>query len=308
MLYLDFGINPEDILSETQKKFPKFFRSFLSFIKKFSGQVLKYKISGKDVVVISKLNNRTFRKLDKIFKLDVTKTVCICDELMRNSEFINYLEEKNLKVINGRWLFKFMFLEIVNYISEQIAQPIETFEISILTDDNNSLIFQSIKRLSDKVKNINIITNNRAKFKRLEEQLYEEKGLILNVTNNMRKGTLKSNIIFNINFSQEEFDKITFPRNAVIVNFEEETVMRQKSFNGINSNFFCINLPPKYKEIYSKLNRFGSVNLYESFIYKRTPLDNIWREIANDKIQILSLEGKNGSIRFSEFEKQTVKR
>ena len=83
--------------------------------------------------------------------------------------------------------------------------------------------------------------------------------------------------------------------------------MNQKSFNGINSNFFYINLPLKYKKLYKKLNKFNSVNLYESFIYKRTPLDNIWREIEEDKIEILGLEGKNGCIKFNEYEKQAIK-
>ena len=74
--------------------------------------------------------------------------------------------------------------------------------------------------------------------------------------------------------------------------------MKQKSFNGINSNFFNINLPLKYKEIYNKLNRFNSVNLYESLIYRNTQAENIWREIKEDKIEVLSLEGRNGMIRF----------
>ena len=182
---------------------------------------MRYQVSGKNVVVISKINKKTLRKLDKIFKTDVTKNVCVCDELMRNKDFIEYLEEKELKVIDGRWLFKFMLLEITNYISAQTDRPLETLEISILTHENNNLISQSIRKLSDKVKNINVITMKVNKFKNLEHQLYEEKGLILNVTNNMKKATLKSNIIFNLDFSQEEFDKINFPRNAVIVNFEQ---------------------------------------------------------------------------------------
>ncbi|MCI8309170.1 MAG: hypothetical protein HFJ45_02950 [Clostridia bacterium] len=267
-------------------------------LKETFGQVLRYKISEKDVVVIGNINKYTLKKLDKIFKVDVIKNVCVCDELMRNQEFLDYLKNKKLKIVDGRWLFKFMFLDIVEYICKQTGKKLETQEISILVHENNLLISQSIKRLSEKVKNINVITNNINSFKMLEKSIYEEKGLIINITNNLKKSLQKSNIIFNLNFSQEEFDKVYFPQNAVIVNFEGETKMKQKSFNGINSNFFNINLPLKYKEIYNKLNRFNSVNLYESLIYRNTQAENIWREIKEDKIEVLSLEGRNGMIRF----------
>jgi hypothetical protein len=302
MLYLDFAINNEDLLSDFEKRLPLFFQKAICFFKKTTGQVLKFNIQNKNVVVLSKINKRVLKKLDKIFRIDVTKTVVLSNTLMQREEFTEFLKERRIKILDGRWLFKFMILEVTDYICSQTKRKMETLEISILSMENNTFVFQTIKRLSSRVKIINIVTKNPEKFGQLSEELYKENGLILNVTNNMKKSVLKSDIIFNLDFNSEEINKLKLPTNAVIVNFEENIKIKQKSFNGINANFFNVNLPIKYKEIYKKLNNFSSSSLYESLIYKKTANQNIWQEIENDNIEILNLEGKTGMIRFKEFE------
>jgi hypothetical protein len=301
MLYLDFAVNEEDVLTTFEQKLPYILREFLIALKKKGGQVKKEKFFGKEIVTIFNTNKYTLKKLSKVFKVDVTKNVCICDELEKDTNFLEFLKEKNLNIIDGRWFLKFVLFDIINYICKQTGKKIETLEISILTLENNQLILQTVKKLSKSVKNINIITKKPEKFKKLSEELFKEEGLILNVTNNMKKAVLNSNIIFNLNLGEEDFNKIKFPVNAVVVNFEKKISINQKSFNGINANFLIINLPIKYKKFYDRLNRFNSTKLYESLIYKKTSVENILNEIKNDNIEILALEGKNGRIRFKEF-------
>jgi hypothetical protein len=301
MLYLDFAVNEEDVLTTFEQKLPYILRKFLITLKKKCGQVRKEKFLGKEIVTIFNTNKYTLKKLSKVFKVDVTKNVCICDELEKDTNFLEFLKEKNLNIIDGRWFLKFVLFDIINYICKQTGKKIETLEISILTLENNQLILQTVKKISKSVKNINIITKKPEKFKKLSEELFKEEGLILNVTNNMKKAVLNSNIIFNLNLGEEDFNKIKFPVNAVVVNFEKKISINQKSFNGINANFLIINLPIKYKKFYDRLNRFNSTKLYESLIYKKTSVENILNEIKNDNIEILALEGKNGRIRFKEF-------
>ena len=81
MLYLDYAINNEKLLSEKQKNMPAFFQKFIIKFKKIFGLVLKYEVLGRNVVVLPKINKNTLKKLDKIFKIDVTRNVCVCDEL-----------------------------------------------------------------------------------------------------------------------------------------------------------------------------------------------------------------------------------
>ena len=115
--------------------------------------------------------------------------------------------------------------------------------------------------------------------------------MILRITNDFKKATLKSNIILNFNFVQELLDKINFGKNSNLVNFERSLRINQKSFNGKVINFYHINLPEKYLYNQERFTRFDTSILYESYIYKKTSPINIWKEISKDKIKIDTLEG-----------------
>ena len=108
MLYIDYGKFQEDFILEREEKFPSFCKKFLYFFRKLTGQVIEYELDGKKVILISKLNKRTFSKLKKIFKIDVTNSVCLCDYLMENQEFLDYINENNLNIFDGKWLFKYL--------------------------------------------------------------------------------------------------------------------------------------------------------------------------------------------------------
>ena len=304
MLYVDLDINKEDMLSDRERKMPSIIRNLIYFFRKTIGQVLKYKINGKYIIVLSEINRRSLKKLDKIFKIDVTKNICISNNLIVKEDFVKYLNNRNLNILDGRWLFKYLIEDIVEYICKNAFMLSEMQEITILSNENSILICESIKRLSNKVRNINIVTKDIRKFKKLEKIVYEEKGLIINVTNNYKKAVSKSNIILNLDFVQEEFNKIVFPKKSIIVNFESGINILSKSFNGINASFYHINLPIKYKEMFANLNNFSTVCLYESIIYKKTSVQNIWKEIKEDGIKIECLEGNNGNmVRFLEYYK-----
>jgi hypothetical protein len=174
-----------------------------------------------------------------------------------------------------------MMVDVVEYICKNQNLKLEKQEISILIKQATPLLTENILKLAKMTKNINCITTTQeSKFKNMENYIQEETGLILNVTQNQKKSTLRSNIILNLDFNQEELNHVTFPKNAIIVNFGDNLKLKQKNFNGINANFFNINLLLKYKALYEKLTHFNSSSLYESFIYKKTSPQNLWHEIA----------------------------
>ena len=129
--------------------------------------------------------------------------------------------------------------------------------------------------------------------------MYEEKGLVLNVTNNFKKACLKSKIVFNIDFDEKIFNKVIFLKTAVVINLENNFRVKQSNFIGKNIDFYTVNLPIKYKNIYDRLNKFNSSKLYESFIYKKTMAQNIWNELKRDKIEIVVLEGSDKVVNFT---------
>ena len=302
MLYIDFAQNKEDFILENEKKLPYFIKNILYFFRKLTGQVITYNIDGRNVVLISKLNKRILKKISKIFKTDVTRNVCICDTLFESELFKNFLIEKDLYVMDGKWLFKYLICDIAEFICKELSLTPENQEISLLVDEPSILIFDIIKNLGNKFKNINIITTKIKKFDRIEREVYNEKGLVLNVTNNFKKACEKSKIVFNIDFDERNFNKVTFLPSAVIVNIDNYIDVKQSNFIGKNIDSYNINLPKKYKKVYNRLKNFNSSILYESFIYKKTSNKNIWNEINDDKIEILLLESQNKVIRFSKVE------
>ena len=299
MLYIDYAKYKEDFILENENNYPTVLKDILYVFRKLTGQVIKYELNGKNVVLISKLNKYTFSKLNKIFKIDVTKNICVCDYLIENQKFLDFLNEKKLKLIDGKWLFKYLICDIAKYICNKLNLTPENQEITLLVNESSSYLFDMIKNLSSNFKNITIITNEIKKFDKIEKQIYEEIGLALNITNNFNKACLKSKIVFNIDFDESNFNKVVFLPTAIIINLKEYIEIKQSNFIGKNIDFYGINLPQKYKKIYDRLNGFNSSNLYESFIYKNTLNQNIWDEISNDNIEIIALESKKKTLSFT---------
>ena len=145
------------------------------------------------------------------------------------------------------------------------------------------------------MKRLNVITNHIEKGKRIQEYLYNNFGIMLNVTNNKRKSLLKSEIIINIDFVEEDINRYKIYDNAIIININYKINIQSKRFNGINVSYYKIEMPYEYK-----LERFKDEIIYESLIYGKT-LKNINKEILKDNIKINRLIGNNGFIKEYEF-------
>ena len=156
-------------------------------------------------------------------------------------------------------------------------------------------------------KTINIVTHQIRKFDSLEKEIYENQGLILNVTNHLKKVCAKSKLVFNFDFQKKDFEKIVFLPDAVIVQLEQYMDVKQSNFKGKIIDFYGINLPRQYKKLYDKLHYFNSSMLYESFIYKHTSVMNIFQEIQKDHIAIISLEKEDTLITWDEVDKKMKK-
>lgn len=304
MLYLDLALNDDDFLSEEEKKCTSLIRKIKIFVRKNITKIFDYEIDGKNVLVLAKINKSIYKKLKKIFLIDVTKNVCISDELYLNNEFREFLNGQRINLLDGRWLFKYLCLDIIKYIVLNKNEKIEEQEISVLVNKNDELITGIIKELSESVHNINIITKDIRIFQKLKNDIYNENGMILNVSNNYKKSGMRSKIILNFDFNEEDLEKVNFLRKAVIVNLKESIKLGKKSFDGIICNFYYISFSYKrYEKFRKKLNHFNKTTLYESFIYKQTYYKNIFNEIKNDEVKIEFLEGIRGNIKHIELKK-----
>ena len=239
--------------------------------------------------------NKLSKKIIKNLERDETSNVVISKYLDTIQELKNKLYSENINILNGRYLFKCLTYEVIEYILKRKKRDIQSSDISILVNDFSEINKELIMYIAKNVKTLNIITNHINKCKNIENYLYDEFGIILNLSNNKKTSLLKSQIILNLDFTTELINQYRIYDRAIIVNILDKISIRSKKFNGININYFKINIPKKYK-----LEGFENEVIYESLICQNE-LYKAREIIYKDKIKILKLIGNNGYIKDREF-------
>lgn len=293
MIYIKLDENKEII----DKKNINFFAKIKDKFKK----IREEKNEDKTLIVIKDVNSKTLNALSKYIKKNCINRVCISNNLLTNNTFMNYIRKENVRILDGKWLFKHLASNCADYICKCKKESLGYQEISFLSNGISDIIVENIKDISSKVRILNVITQDEKKFRKIEKELYEQKGIILNMNNNYKKSLMKSDIIFNFDFSEEEINKYSLPKRTCIINFNESIKINIKSFQGINVDFFEIPMPRKYLKNSIYLNDFDNSILYESYIYKNTSSKNIINEIIKDGVNISFLSGKSGRIRKNEY-------
>lgn len=305
MIYID--IEESKQIEVKQNFFEKIFEKISNKIRSKSTKIVEEKIEDKILIKLPNIENKTLNKLSKYIKQHCVCRMCISDSLLQNSVFMEYIKNENVKIFDGKWLFRILAIDTVKYIVDNKKEKIEYQEVSILSNKIDDIVVFTIRNLAEKVKIVNILTKDAHKFRKIEKELYEEKGIIINMNNNYKKSLIKSDIILNFDFSEEEVNKYNLPKKACIINFDNYVNINSKIFDGINIKFYEISIPKKYFNYLLYFKNFNSSNLYESLIYKNTNPVNIVKEIQTDDISITFLMGKNGKIRKNEYLKMSKK-
>lgn len=181
------------------------------------------------------------QKVKKTLDEKNCKTVVASTIIKKNKEFMNLLYSNNIEIIEGKWLFKMLIYDIVDYILNKRNKVKEKSEITITVNRCSNWIEEIIKNLAINSKAVKIVTSHIEEFQKLEESLYEE-GIIITVSNNKRKSLANSNIILNIDFPKEIFNTYKICDEAIIINFEEEVIIRKKRFTGIIINSYTLEI------------------------------------------------------------------
>lgn len=275
---------------------------FLSFIKKLnfkakalSGNFFVKKVSNGDLIILPSTNNLTKKKILKFLNIYSIKTICISREL----EEIGFFDGENLNVLNGKWLYKYLILNYIKYIYVNQGKNPREQEVSFLINKITDVDLENIELTAKFVKNVNVITDSISRIRILADKLYKENGIILNITKNYKKSLLKSSVIINIDFEEDELNKFIVPRRAIIINIGKNVKVNYKGFEGVNIFDYNVTIPEKY--LSKEFSSFRKEILYESYLYKNTSPKNIFKEIKSDNILIESLVGQKGIIRRQEF-------
>lgn len=230
-----------------------------------------------------KLGKKTIKILNKAN----CNTVVISRKIKKQKDYINYLHSNDAQIVNGRWLFKVLTPQVLDYIIEKQRLKKEEIKISILINDLELNMLEAIKQIIRQYKVVNIVTNHFEKFRKIEEQILEEEGVTLAVTNNKRKSLIKSDIILNVDFPNEVINKYRIYENAIIVNLRGNVQIKSKRFNGICIENYEIEFANQ--EEFDEQEVFERKDMYESLIQKNRGFKHLQEQFVKDKVRIKNL-------------------
>ena len=68
------------------------------------------------LITIPNLEMYTLEKLEKYIDVKCISRVCLSDSLLNNTVMLEFLRFKKIKIFDGRWLFKHLAEECIEYI------------------------------------------------------------------------------------------------------------------------------------------------------------------------------------------------
>ena len=124
------------------------------------------------------------------------------------------------------------------------------------------------------MKNLNVISKNYKKFNYLEDELFNKKGIAIQLTNNRKKSLLKSQIVINQDFDENELKRCNLNKDCYIIN------VNYKIYNDFkNINACDISINKKLNEEIKK--HVKETIIYESILYEMYG-DNSYIDIQQD--------------------------
>ena len=94
MIYIDLIQNDNEFSFYNLKKYNKIINKIILFFYKITGNVLKINIENKNILLITSLNKRTFKNLNKKLLELNSQIICLSKNLEKNEELRNFLREK----------------------------------------------------------------------------------------------------------------------------------------------------------------------------------------------------------------------
>ena len=258
----------------------------------------KVEIKNEEIKVYYKIEKeKNLNKIIKKFlKLEINNVI-LDKTLWKSEKLINLLYANNINLIDGKWLKKYMTIDILNFVITQKNIRKEETEIAITVNEITELSIEIIKILSKQYKKLVVITNHIEKLRKIEKGIFEKEGIIIVVSNNKNKSLLKSQIIINIDFNKELINQYQIYDEAIIINIEEKIKIDSIRFNGIIINDFDVETGRIETIWRTNYEKYRVNDLLEANLYVRDTYKNIRKKIQKCNISIKNLYGLNGIIK-----------
>lgn len=286
-IYIKEAKNNEDLIKKVDM--PKVIKKIIINLKKIFNIITIRKIDELHYLYIIP-QAKNIKKIEKIIRKNSESQIILSKELKKYKEQLNLKEDK---------IIQYFIYDILTYIMNKINIKLELQNIYICVNEYKEESIDIIKFLIDKVKTVNIVTNNIKKFNSLEERLYNQHGILIAISNNRNKALRRANFIINLDFNNEELKNYKINRNSIIINSTNEKI-EILYFQGIIVNNIKIAMEEKekYKELYKDFNKIDICNTFEFSNTKY--IENI-NKIEQSKIKIEHLLGNNGIIDVKEL-------
>lgn len=267
---------------------------------------------------------RARRIAKKLYKQSKKEDIVIAlsKNLMEHEALNNALNEYELKVLNDRWLFKFLLFDILEYIAnnecngttistpylrsgalcapyfEEIAQtnvgasiahPINDYKVAILMDKADEIIMQQLVSIAKSVKTLKIVTKSKNSYSYIENELFQRDGIAIQITNNKEKSLSNVDIILNFDFNEERISKYKINHNAIIIDLGKKITLNKDNFNGKIINNYEITFNEENYNLNINKDNFDNSILYESYIYRRDTFANIKNQLNQDNVRLIKL-------------------
>lgn len=263
-----------------------------------------------------KLNKNIFRKIDirkynenYIFTVDNIEKPKIQRKLIKHIKKLNIdalvfskeldgekILSKDVIVLNGKRLMDFMKFEIVKYIIDKQNKDTKEENIYIIFKKDSKLDLNFLQEFIENFRMTNIVTNDIERLKNIQENLLENDGVLISISNNKRKALKRAKYILNINLNKDELSRYNVNRNAIIINVQEFVKYDNTNFDGININYFEIKCSDDLQEKFEQIGEdFDFVKLYESMLISKN-IQEIRKKIKKDGVCIAGIIGNNGKI------------
>lgn len=220
---------------------------------------------------------------------------------------LEMLVANNVLVLNGKNLMEFMEFEVVKYIINKQKVDMKGEEIYIVFKKTDTLDLNFLKKFIEGFRIVNIITNDVDRLKNVQNNLFDNEGILISVSNNKKKALKRAKYVLNINLNKKELEKYRINRNAIIINIREVVKYDTCGFEGINVNQIKIKCPDELLEKFEQIgDKFDLVELYESLLFsdnmQKRKIEDVYDRIEKDDIRIMEVIGNNGPISNAELE------
>lgn len=182
-----------------------------------------------------------------------------------------------------------MLYDILKCELDKRKEILETSNVAILINNMEETVISQIRHIAKEVKSLKIVTSKVNRFIYLEEKLYTDYGIGIQVTNNKEKALQASEIIINIDFDEDMLKDYCIKNDATIINIKKKIKKISNNFNGIIINDYKIKYNEETFEGIKKASSFDEKVLYESLIYRKDNFFNIKKQLNSDGIELTEL-------------------